>query len=107
MWITFFFFRFGLFLLNYNWENKIYKVEIWQTCKCAGIVAKIGVKTELEWLPQLVDNFLQFPVNRRIISVKHTFSNDKYIHKFELKPHKRNIPIDDIQPPVLLKVNFE
>ena len=95
------------FLLIYNRGIKMYKVEIWQTCKCDGILAKIGVKTELEWLPQLGDNFIHFPVNGRVTSVKHTFSEDKYIHKFELKPHKGNVPVDDIKPPILLKVNFE
>ena len=83
------------------------KVGIWQTCKCAGIVAKIGVKTGLEQLPQLVYKYQYFPVHGFVKSVKNTFSNDKYIHKFELKPHKGNLPIADIQPHVLLEVNFE
>ena len=84
----------------------MHKVEIWQLCKCDGVKAKIGVKTNLEWLPQLGESFTYSPLVGPIEKVSHEFVENEYVHIFQLKPQKYNLPIDVVKPPVILKINY-
>ena len=85
----------------------MHKVEIWQLCKCDGVKAKIGVKTSLGWLPQIGESFKYSPLIGSIEKVSHEFTEEDYVHIFQLKPQKFDLPIDMIKPPVILKINYD
>ena len=42
-----------------------------------------------------------------IEKVSHEFVEEDYVHIFQLKPQKFNLPIDMIKPPVILKINYD
>lgn len=84
----------------------MHKVEIWQICKCDGVKAKIGIKTNLDWLPKIGDSFVYQPIKGAIQTISHEYIEDKYVHIFHLAPQKINLPIDAVKPPVIIKINF-
>ena len=85
----------------------MHKIEIWQTCICEGVKAKVGLKTHLSWLPQIGDNISFSPLVGSIKTASHEFLENDFVHVYELNPNWKNFPIDIFKPPVIIKINNE
>ena len=85
----------------------MHKIEIWQTCICDRVKAKVGLKTHLSWLPQIGDSISVSPLVGSIQTASHEFLESDFVHVYELHPNWKNFSIDVFKPPVIIKINNE